>query len=191
MKEIIINRLAVGLLLLGFSQVLFASSYRVEVLVFAHKQPNTEVFEQTTSALKPPDSIVEVGANNDSGEVALDEEPLSGLSAAYQQLSQQANYAVLLKKAWVQSISTDQSTPAAHIQTADHTLNGYVSLITNGAMTMQVDVEYTVTRENRYNQTISITPVIYHLTEKRPLKFNESHYFDHPQIGVIMLVTPL
>ncbi|MEQ1637213.1 MAG: CsiV family protein [Methylococcales bacterium] len=183
-------RLTIALLLLAFSPVLLASSYRVEVLVFAHKQPSTEIFTQTRSTLKPPAQSAEIGSSNDSGEIALAEEPLSGLNEAYQKLSQQANYEILLKKAWVQTITADQPTPAAHIQNAELTMNGYVSLITNGAMTMQVDVEYMSTRDSR-NQQDYATPIIYRLNEKRPLKFNESHYFDHPVIGVILLVTPL
>jgi hypothetical protein len=63
--------------------------------------------------------------------------------------------------------------------------------MTNGAMTMQVDFEYSSAKENRYSELMGANPLVYRLSEKRPLKFNESHYFDHPAVGVILLVTPL
>lgn len=179
-----------GVLLQGLSTVVLASSYKVEVIVFEQKQRGSEIFEQTVSTLQAPSSVIEVTAINDPMQISLLEEPLGGLNAVYAQITQQAHYDVLLKKAWVQ-VNNNQFSPAVHIQSADRSLNGYVSLMTAGAMTMQVDIEYMSAKENRYSQSMGASPIVYRLTQKRPLKFNESHYFDHPVIGVIMQVTPL
>lgn len=179
-----------ALLLQGLSDVVWASSYKVEVLVFEQKQRGSEVFEQTASTLQMPASVIEVAAINDPMQLSLLEEPLSGLNAVYAQITQQAHYNVLLKKAWVQ-VNNNQFSPAVHIQSVDRRLNGYISLMTAGAMTMQVDIEYMSAKENHYSQSMGASPIVYRLTQKRPLKFNESHYFDHPVIGVIMQVTPI
>ena len=180
-----------GLLGLVFSQSVYAGAYKVEVLVFSQKMPNSELFEQTQSTLKPPLEALDISVLSLPGEPALSEEPLSGLSEAYAQMAQQPIYEVLYKKAWIHIITENLSSPAAHIQNPENTLNGYIHLMTNGAMTIHVDVEYMPAKDNHYGEMIGATPLVYRLTEKQPLKFNEMHYFDHPVVGVITLVTPL
>ncbi|MEQ1488878.1 MAG: CsiV family protein [Methylotenera sp.] len=190
MKNKVFKGILFVLLLQGLSAAVWASSYKVEVIVFEQKQRGTEVFEQTTSTLQVPSSVIEVTAINDPMQISLLEEPLSGLNAVYAQITQQAHYNVLLKKAWVQ-VNNNQFSPAVHFQSGDRSLNGYISLMTAGAMSMQVDIEYMSAKENHYSQSMGASPIVYRLTQKRPLKFNESHYFDHPVIGVIMQVTPI
>ncbi|MCX7088133.1 MAG: CsiV family protein [Methylococcales bacterium] len=183
MRKKLASCLVLGWVALGLSQEVFAGSYKVEVLVFTQKMPNTEVFEQTTNTLKTPQQVIEIATSNDPGQATVAAEPLSGLSSAYEQLSHQENYAVLIKTAWVQVVPDNQAIPAVHIQNADNTLNGYIALKAGGSLAMQVDVEY--------SQAVGENPKVYHVTEKQAVKPNEPHYFDHPAMGIITLVTPL
>lgn len=148
--------------------------YQIEVVVFAQYVPNTELFEQTQSQIHWPKTIVDESVLT---QVAADGRLLNGV---YGTLARTKGYHPLLHAAWIQEIAANKTGKAIRIQGGNGTVDGYIRLQRGQLLKLLVDLEYQPST-NRY----------YRLREKRRIKFNERHYFDHPKFGVIAVVKPL
>ncbi len=176
----------------GFAQISFAAVYKVELLVFSQSMPNTEVLVQTTTQLKWPERWLEIAtpavANQNSVVIA----PLAGLSNAYNQLAHHSNYSILLQTAWMQPIEVNQAAPTIHFTDVANTLNGFITIKSGAALEVQIDAEYTQQADSAsYTGNIELRKRVYRINEQRIVPLNEAHYFDHPNFGIIALITPV
>lgn len=95
-------------------------------------------------------------------------------------LRRSSGYRVLAHAAWAATVSA-YGTTAARLEDlqGDEALTGAVTVQRGQYLFLRVDLDY-------------VTPDggIYQLRERRRVKFNERHYFDHPAIGAIAVVSP-
>ncbi len=171
MKQII-RILFIGLLFGAFSNSSWARNFRIEVLVFHQDSPTSEIFDQAESHLQWPSIINPNFVEN------------IYLQKAYYSLSANYAYKPVYYKSWIQSVGPNRISKGVPIK-KDSLLNGFVRVQRGHYVHLLVDLEYAP--DSVYTET----PVIYRINEKRKLKLNEIHYFDHPKFGVIATVRPL
>ncbi|MGR9114722.1 MAG: CsiV family protein [Gammaproteobacteria bacterium] len=151
-----------------------AGRYQVEVIVFAQYMHNTELLDQTQSQIQWPNRVVDLSA---FAEVGPQNRLLNG---AYGALARTAGYKLLLHVSWIQNIGANRTGDAVRIQGANGSVNGFVRVQRGQHLKLVVDLEYQPNASR-----------FYRLHEKRRIKFNETHYLDHPKFGVIAKVRPL
>lgn len=162
-----------GLVLSTASSNIWADrNFRIEVLVFRQDSPTSEIFDQAESLLVWPNTINPNFVEN------------IYLQKAYYSLSANIAYKPVLYKSWIQSVGAGRISAAVPIK-KDNLLNGFVRLQRGHYVHLLIDLEYAPDR------VYTETPVIYRINEKRKVKLNEIHYFDHPKFGVIATVRPL
>lgn len=149
-------------------------AYQIELIVFLQAMPNTEVFEQTASQIKWPSGLTELSAYKKPDSTELDD--------SYAALSKDSTYRPILHIAWIQPTGNGP----VRIQGADGKLNGYFQMQQDQGLQITVDLELTSNQNDDSGNAI-----IYRLNEKRPIKFNEVYYLDHPKFGVIAKISPL
>jgi hypothetical protein len=95
-------------------------------------------------------------------------------------LRRSSGYRVLAHAAWAATVSAYGST-AARLEDVqqDPALTGAVTVQRGQYLFVRVDLDYATADGG-----------IYQLRERRRVKFNERHYFDHPAIGAIVVVSP-
>lgn len=171
------NKLLI-LLLLGiasFSVNANERTYKIELLVFAQRASNTEVFNQTRSRIAWPRNVVPLSAYK---QVAAEHRTLSG---SYAKMAGAKNYQPLMHTAWVQNARSNQLSAAVKIRNEQGTVNGFFRLKRGSLVHMIADIEYSPSGRSR----------VYRLNEKRRFKLNETHYLDHPKFGALIRVSPL
>ncbi len=144
-------------------------AYQLELMVFSQSIPTTETFEQTVSQINWPVDLTELSAYNKPDNTTL--------SDGYTALAKDSIYHPIIFVAWLQQGS---SSPV-HIQSVDGKLNGFVQLQQGQGLQLLVDLEL----------ASSPGEFIYRISEKRPVKLNESYYMDHPKFGVVVKIKSL
>ena len=140
----------------------FAKDYQVEVVVFQNLAEH-QAFEN----YRYPE-IEEMTSNAEVWRV----EP-SLLLDAVKALDDAADYLVLHHFSWGQ-----ESLPlseAASVQVTELDLKGWIKVYANQLLYVNLDLDYQG----------------YRLTEKRRIKLDEKHFFDHPKYGVMVQVSRL
>ena len=140
----------------------FAKDYQVEVVVFENLAEH-----QAFESYRYPE-INEMTSNAEVWRV----EP-SLLLDDVKALGQADDYRVLHHFAWGQ-----ESLPlseAASVQVTELNLKGWIKVYANQLLYVNLDLDY----------------LDYRLTEKRRIKLDEKHFFDHPKYGVIVQVSRL
>ncbi|MDO9163023.1 MAG: CsiV family protein [Methylococcaceae bacterium] len=155
-----------------------ARAYQVELIVFTQDFPNTELFDQTESKITWPAGITEISDQQRATNTTLDE----SLSL----LSKSPNYRVIKYASWVQKLTADSTGVPVRIRSADGQLNGYLQLLQEQTLRVEVDLEYPSGQSDSYGNM-----VLYRLNEKRSIKLDDIYYLDHPRIGAILKVTGL
>ncbi len=162
----------IGLLSCAFGSNAWARNFRVEVLVFHQDSPTSEIFDQAESRLDWPAVINPKFVEN------------IYLQKAYYSLSANYAYKPVYYKSWIQSVGPNRVSKGVQIK-KDSLLNGFVRIQRGHYVHLLVDLEYAP--DSVYTET----PLIYSINEKRKVKLNEIHYFDHPKFGVIATIRPL
>lgn len=188
-----VNSITRGLLLMTCftNSGLQAADYQVEVLLFESRQLNLS--KTGTSEMALPDvSSAKVLAQG-SGDQAFELLPPQRyrLTHLANRLQDSSTYHLLTHMAWYQPLSSDLT----QIRLVD-TLEGISSNIPSfsGVIKLfnqdgtQVEVDVAATESTAPNQ-FTTTPSVFRLTEKRRVKADEIHYFDHPQLGVLVQLT--
>ncbi|WP_084684996.1 CsiV family protein [Methylohalobius crimeensis] len=103
----------------------------------------------------------------------------SGLYSAYDRLRRSRDYRPLLHTAWVQPAYPQRINAPYHIGAFDSSVEGVVRLQRGEYLRVLVDMEYRAP-----------DGTVHRLSEKRRVKFNETHYLDHPAFGVLIRVSP-
>ena len=161
-----------------FSNNLYAEGgrYQIEVLVFSQSLPTTETFTQTESKIQWPTALTELSAYQPADNKSLKETASA--------LFKEAAYQAIAHFAWVQSVGLGNVILPVHLQSEDGKLDGYVQLRNAQPFELTVDIEQ---KSNLAGSTGKL--YLYRVNEKRAVKLNDLHYFDHPKIGVLVRVS--
>ncbi|MGB5260681.1 MAG: CsiV family protein [Gammaproteobacteria bacterium] len=166
--------------------------YDVEIIIFSHNNESGQ-----GEAWQRPDA----GAGRAQGYLA--ENRFTELSSSRYQLNsvryslkRGGEYTVLYHRAWRQlAYSPSQAVDyPVHSFSSDsrQSIEGSVRLVRERYLHLSLDLvlkDATAQLPGHYSDAPGNTPV-YRLSEKRRIKISDLHYFDHPHIGVLALVTP-
>lgn len=143
-----------------------AKDYQVEAIVFAQTTAHT-AFESTH--YQP---VAE--ANSEATTWPLEPEML--LDEA-QRIDDSADYQLLAHYAWGQEVLPSSEAAVFLLPPADFSqpLSGWIKIYASHLLFANLDLDYDG----------------YRMTEKRRLKLNENHYFDHPRFGILLRVSRL
>lgn len=167
-------------MLVFFSAFVWAegSAYQIELILFSQDMPNTEVFDQAMQPTHWPSGLIELSAYTKPENTSLDD--------SYAALAKDSAYRPIMHVAWIQPIGEGGLSAPVHIQGADGKLNGYLQVQQGQGLQLTVDLELNSNLADGLGK-----PVVYRLNEKRPMKFNEVYYLDHPKLGAIVKINPL
>jgi Peptidoglycan-binding protein, CsiV len=149
--------------------------YQIELLLFSQGLPTTEVFDQTASLIQWPTALAELSTYQQTDNRVLK----AGAAALFKNPA----YQLIGHFSWQQSPGIGSVILPVHIQSADGKLDGYLQLRNAQPFELVVDLEQKSAQTDQTGK-----PYIYRLTEKRPIKLNEIQYFDHPKLGLLILV---
>jgi hypothetical protein len=162
--------------------------YDVEVIVFTRDAPggDGELAAGTAAPGQGHDAYVPGEFTELSSGAYRLNNIRGGLSAA-------RGYHVLLHRAWRQpGLDRAQAVDyPVHAQTGSGSIDGTVTLILERYLHLDVDLRLVTAGggASALYPAASGRPA-YRLTEKRRIRSNQLHYFDHPRFGVIARVTP-
>jgi len=165
-------------------------AYDVEIIIFSHKVPGNQgeqwsmpVIDNASPGFFPDNEFTEL-----DGSVYQ----LNDISYG---LRHSRGYAVLFHKAWRQvAYDRNRAVPyPVHSSTSGgrYNIEGVVKLVRERYLHLDVDLLMSAQggSEARYPDIPARAPA-FQLREKRRIKSNTVHYFDHPRFGVIANVTP-
>lgn len=156
------------------------TTYRVEVLVFRNAGPREET--GGAPALRAADPDRASGSPlvaRYAGPLPADQWQLSGL----RERLNQTGYRVLAHGGWLQTPSSWGSRAGLPLETLGIRaagLTGQFFLERGSLLHLGMNLRYS-----------SENGATHELSEIRRIRFNERHYFDHPGLGVIAVVTPV
>jgi hypothetical protein len=100
-------------------------------------------------------------------------------------LDRDGHYRVLAHQHWQQTIDAKTvAKPVRVVATNSAELEGTIRFFMSRHLHLDVDLVFRDISAGSGN-------VIYRLSEQRKLKSQETHYFDHPRLGVLLRVMPL
>lgn len=162
-------------LLLGAGAALLAPAaqaqsarYFVEIVVFRQPEPTPPAVTTLPKVAVQPGRVEALPSSSFT---------LANIEGG---LRRGAGYKVLAHAAWSATVSAYGST-AARIEDLqpDPALTGAVTVQRGQYLFVRVDLDYATPDGG-----------VFQLRERRRVKFNERHYFDHPAIGAIVVVSP-
>lgn len=167
-----------GLLMVIVNTVVYAESgrYQIEILVFAQGLQTSEAFSQTGSRIQWPTAMAELSAYRQIEDSMLKD----GASA----LLKDPAFQEVAHFNWMQSTGFGSVLLPVHIQSSDGNFDGFIQLRNAQPYELILDVELKSPNVDRSGKRY-----LYRLNEKRDVKLDETHYFDHPKLGVIVRVT--
>ena len=167
-----------------------AQSYDVEIVVFAYRHPGDNG-EQWPASLPEEAGPAAIYSSDQASELPVGAYRLNRISNG---LRQSSAYAVLFHKAWRQPAYDSANAVGFPVHTAadSYSIDGSVRLIRERFL--HLDADLLMVSGSRRGAVIDVdapyaTPQ-FELREKRRIKSNVVHYFDHPHFGMIALVTP-
>lgn len=140
----------------------FGKDYKIEAIIFEHNNPG-QIME--SSQYQPPRLL--------ASEESTWAVPISMLKEQADAIKRSSNYRFLHHLSWGQ-----QALPyskSAVYSVAEQDIHGFIKVYANQLLFANIDLEFDGFR----------------LSEKRRLKLNERHYFDHPRFGVLLRVSRL
>ncbi len=139
-----------------------AKDYKVEVIVFEHLTEHS-AFEP--SLYSEP---VEMPSNADTWKI-----PPTMLNEEAQVLQRSEDYRLINYFSWGQEALPYSESAAYEIKL--NNLNGWIKVYAGHLLFSNIDLDFDG----------------YRMTQKRRLKLNEKHFFDHPKFGILMQVSRL
>ncbi|MEE9354166.1 MAG: CsiV family protein [Methylococcaceae bacterium] len=170
--------------------------FQIEVIVFTHNQPTSEQFEITKNLTKWPDGLVNLGGKTAASlGFTTPMNHLRTLTDELKGLKQSGRFVPVIYEAWEQSVYSNTKGSPVHLFVGEvrglsrrHRIDGYVQLQRGHYLFMKVDMEL-------LGQELGVDdvsfPAVYRVNERRRIKLNEVHYFDHPKFGLLTQVIPL
>lgn len=139
-----------------------AKQYKIEVVIFENNRPHTAYENYRYTPV----------AEASSEAITWELEP-SMLVEAKQTLEESGDYNLLYHYSWGQE--TLPVSQAAVYKLFEENLSGWVKVYAGQLLFANIDIDLNG----------------YRMTERRRLKLNEKHFFDHPKFGVLMQVSRL
>lgn len=201
----------ITLFTLTTSAAVAAKDYEVELMVFQHMGPDTsenEIWRNSVPPQKLIQRMLEAEELANSEKITnLTDKQLAHLASRLQASSA---YALITHLAWLQSLLPKRQAPLVALRrgvlsnvapSSNSALVGTVRVY--GGHFILVELELLLrpsggtqtpiqnTSDSRFGYYERQFDVRYTLSEKRRLKLNEIHYFDHPMFGAILQVRPV
>jgi len=156
------------------------STYEVEVVVFESRLPELLGDEMLARDAEARIKKLETAVTPDAAVSAPYLHPaISSL------LDQDGHYRVLAHQHWQQTIDAKTVAKPVRIMGANPAeLDGTIRFFMSRHLHLDVNLLFRDTTAGSQN-------VVYRLSEQRKLKSQETHYFDHPRLGVLVRVMPL
>ncbi len=189
------------LFLLLFSLSAWGSSskaprwFEIELVIFENSDSHWMESEQWPDDLEPPvfDHALELA----------EQEPLvtKRLEGVAKRISRSSKYKLLMHTGWLQSVlSRDDAVGVRLTKTVgDNTLDGIVKISVERYLHVNIDLLYQketrglhplVLQSDTDPFSFSMDFKSYAIKGKRRIRSKELHYFDHPLVAVLVLVTP-
>jgi hypothetical protein len=174
-----------GFCLLGTLPTLAApaekeSTYEVEVVIFENRLPE----------FIGDELLAQIGEQKiNKSDIAVTPEPAVSEPYLYPTISnlltQDGRYRVLAHQHWQQTIDAKSiAKPVTVVASNPAELEGTIRFFMSRHLHLSVDLLYR-------DVTTEAGSVVYRLKEQRKLKAQETHYFDHPRLGMLVRIMPL
>ena len=168
------------------------NSYDVEIVIFTVRHPGDDGEQWPTHS---PEETVSAGiySSDQISELPVDTYRLNGISNG---LRQSSAYAVVFHRAWRQPAYDNASAVGypVHAVAGDGRNNIEGSVRLTRERFLHLDADLLMAPESSRNAIVDInapyTSPAFELREKRRIRSNVIHYFDHPHFGMIATVTP-
>ena len=167
-------------------------SYDVEVIIFTYRYPDSGG-EQWP--VRMPEQLASAGLYNSDqiSELPVDAYKLNGISNG---LRQSSSYSVVFHRAWRQPVYDAANAVAYPVhgvpENGRNSVDGSVRLIRERFLHLDADLFMTPagSRSMGMEPDSLLAAPVFTLREKRRIKSNTVHYFDHPHFGMIATVIP-
>lgn len=194
-----------GLCFSGGTHAAEKKLYKVELIVFSQNSRTSEVLNSASSDIEWPRNRVGLAGISPLSQrqpfAMLARSDLM-LTTIETKLSHAENYQPLLHMGWVESVLANRLGKAIHISqdVDDGTIEGYVQLKRSHYLHYFTYLEYTrhdsgydPMGERMFEDDVDEIEKVsgsktYLIDEKRRIRLNEIHYFDHPRFGAIVKV---
>lgn len=165
----------------------FARSYIVEAIIFTNEGVTAGSAEQWDPASARNQNIQsKILAQHARARALRNPNSINRLAGIRQALARSPEHRILQSTSWSQSEASYASSPLVKI-TAQQLL-GAIKIYAPNLLFAELNLRYLPDSTPGFSQTSSPS---YFMNEKRRLKLNEIHYFDHPKFGVILSVRPI
>ena len=144
--------------------------FQVELIVFQQQAPNSEIFDQTETEIKPVARYARVKAGNKT------------LQNTYNRLKRSRNYQPFYYQAWKIPVASGSVSLPIDVSNSDVDLNGWIKIQRGHLLHVIADLEFSPAQPGG---------LIYRLKEKRRVLLNDVHYLDHPLFGAVVKVSPV
>lgn len=156
------------------------STYEVEVVVFENRLPELIGDEMLARDAEARVKKLETAV---TPEAAVSEPYLHPTISSL--LDQDGHYRVLAHQHWQQTIDARTvAKPVRIMGTNPAELEGTIRFFMSRHLHLDVNLLFRDAAAGSGN-------IVYRLSEQRKLKSQETHYFDHPKLGVLVRVMPL
>ena len=167
-------------------------SYDVEIVIFTVRHPGDDGEQWPTLS---PEETEPAGlySRDQISELPVDAYRLNGISNG---LRQSSAYAVVFHRAWRQPAyaNADAVGYPVHAVAGNGRNNIEGSVRLTRERFLHLDADLLMVPESSHNTVVDLntpyTSPVFELREKRRIKSNVIHYFDHPHFGMIATVTP-
>jgi len=156
------------------------STYEIEVVVFENRLPELIGDEMLA---RDADARVKKLESAVTPDAAVSEPYLYPTITSL--LDQDGHYRVLAHQHWQQTIDAKTVAKPVRVEATNPAeLEGTVRFFMSRHLHLDVNLLFRDT-------TAGSGSVVYRLSEQRKLKSQETHYFDHPKLGVLVRIMPL
>ncbi len=216
-KRFLFCLLLAGISTVFSAPALSARSYLIELAVFTQHDGTRD---EKWTANHPPLSIRKMARAQLPSQIMQDfaQAPVEMKESSFAfyvgRLKKDPGKTLILSTRWVQAVRAPASTTIARITNRSQTsvvinsagmeigqnrpteitqpvLDGFISFYLSGQYTLEADIRYTPVYRSSILDEEPSTPTTYRIYEKRRMKSGELNYYDHPKIGMLLLVTPV
>jgi len=154
--------------------------YVVEIAVFSHRTSDFsgEIWKQAYT------ETVQRNIPRQENEIQYVKD--GPMRSIVESLQRRNEYDLLHYSAWIQDTLTRNQVLVTPITSGAGNLEGEVQVY--GGQLLFVDIKLNFMKEP-LSVSVGTSPVRFTINEKRRLKLNETHYFDHPYFGAIFRVS--
>ena len=146
--------------------------FQVELIVFQQQAPNSEIFDQIETEIKPVQRYARVSAGDKT------------LQGSYNRLKRASAYQPFYYQSWRILVNSGSVSLPIDVSGGNEDLNGWIKVQRGELLHVIADLEFSPS-------AYETEKLIYRLKEKRRVLLNEVHYLDHPLFGAVVKVSPV